>query len=78
MKKKSEESGKPDLNILFVYNMPFRAIAKMTNGMVDMEMVRGILKVVNGHFFRGLGIIIKGFFKNRSANRRYKKELAKQ
>ena len=29
-KKKSEEAGKPDLNILFIYNMPFRAIAKMT------------------------------------------------
>lgn len=33
MKKKSEEAGKPDLNILFIYNMPFRAIAKMTGGM---------------------------------------------
>ena len=30
MKKKSEDAGKPDLNILFIYNMPFRAIAKMT------------------------------------------------
>ena len=31
MKKKSEDAGKPDLNILFIYNMPFRAIAKMTD-----------------------------------------------
>lgn len=38
MKKKSEDAGKPDLNILFIYNMPFRAIAKMTGGMVSMEM----------------------------------------
>jgi len=30
MKKKSEDAGKPYLNILFIYNMPFRAIAKMT------------------------------------------------
>jgi len=78
MKKKSEEKGQPDLNILFVYNMPFRAIAKMTNGMVNMEMVRGMLKVVNGHFFRGLGTIIGGFFRNSSANKKYRKELAKQ
>ena len=32
MKKKSEAQGKPDLNILFIYNMPFRGIAKMTGG----------------------------------------------
>lgn len=32
MKKKSEDAGKPDLNILFIYNMPFRAIVKMTGG----------------------------------------------
>ncbi|MGL6199428.1 MAG: glycoside hydrolase family 3 C-terminal domain-containing protein [Lachnospiraceae bacterium] len=78
MKRKSEKSGQPDLNILFVYNMPFRAIAKMTNGMVSMEMVGGILKVVNGHFFRGLGTIIGGFFRNSSANKKYQKELTKQ
>ena len=55
MKKKSEDAGKPDLNILFIYNMPFRAIAKMTGGMVSMEMVEGIVTIVNGHLFRGLG-----------------------
>ena len=41
MKKKSEAQGKPDLNILFIYNMPFRGIAKMTGGAVSMEMVYG-------------------------------------
>ena len=46
--KKSEAAGIPDLNTLFQYNMPFRAIAKMTGGMVSMEMVEGLLKVVNG------------------------------
>ena len=54
MKKKSEDAGKPDLNILFIYNMPFRAIAKMTGGMVSMEMVEGIVTMVNGHLFRGI------------------------
>ena len=28
LKKKSEDKGKPDLNILFIYNMPFRGIAR--------------------------------------------------
>ncbi len=76
MKKKSEEKGKPDLNILFVYNMPFRGIAKMTNGMVSMEMVEGMVTVVNGHFFKGMGKIIGGFFRNRKANKAYEAKLA--
>jgi beta-glucosidase len=76
MKIKSEEKGKPDLNILFIYNMPFRALAKMTAGMVSMEMVEGMLTVVNGHFFKGLGKIIGGFFRNRKKNKAYEKKLA--
>ncbi|WP_099467123.1 glycoside hydrolase family 3 C-terminal domain-containing protein [Konateibacter massiliensis] len=76
MKIKSEEKGKPDLNILFIYNMPFRALAKMTAGMISMEMVEGMLVVVNGHFFKGLGKIIGGFFRNRRKNKAYEKKLA--
>ena len=75
-KKKADEAGKPDLNVLFIYNMPFRAIAKMTGGAVDAKMVDGIVKVVNGHFFRGAGSIIGGFFKNRSANKKYERLLS--
>ena len=75
MKKKSEDAGKPDLNILFIYNMPFRAIAKMTGGMVSMEMVEGIVTMVNGHLFRGLGHTISGFFRNRRLNKKYVKEI---
>ena len=75
MKKKSEDAGKPDLNILFIYNMPFRAIAKMTGGMVSMEMVEGIVTMVNGHLFRGLGRTIGGFFRNRKLNKKYEKQI---
>lgn len=75
MKKKSEVKGKPDLNILFIYNMPFRGIAKMTNGAVSMEMVDGMVLAVNGHLFRGLGKIIGGYFRNARANRAYEKRL---
>lgn len=75
MKKKSEAKGKPDLNILFIYNMPFRGIAKMTNGAVSMEMVDGMVLAVNGHFFRGLGKITGGYFRNAGANRAYEKKL---
>ena len=73
--KKSLEAGVPDLNTLFQFNMPFRAIGKMSNGQVSMEMVDAILLLVNGHFFKGLKGIIEGYFKNRKANKIYKEKF---
>lgn len=75
LKVKSEAKGKPDLNILFIYNMPFRGIAKMTGGAVSMEMAEGMVTVVNGHFFKGMKKIIGGFFRNSRANKEYEKKL---
>lgn len=77
MKKKADESGKPDLNILFIYNMPFRAMAKMTGGAVSMDMVDGIVDLVNGHFFGGLGKIISGYFRNSKLNKQYESRIKK-
>lgn len=65
MLARAEKKGKPDLNLLFLYNMPFRALAKMTGGAINMPMVEGILTIVNGHFFRGLGQTIKAFRQKR-------------
>lgn len=76
IKNKSEETGKPNLNILFIYNMPFRALAKMTAGAVSMHMVDGIVEVVNGQFFRGMGKVIGGFFSNARNNKAYVKRLS--
>ena len=75
MKKKADESGKPDLNVLFIYNMPFRAMAKMTGGAVSMDMVDGIVSLVNGHFFSGLGKIISGYFRNSKLNKQYENKI---
>ena len=77
-KNKNEAAGTPDLNLLFQYNIPFRAIAKMTGGMVSMDMVQGMLLVVNGHFFKGMKEIIKGFLVNKRENRRYEKLLGRE
>ena len=71
MKNKAEAKGKPDLNILFIYNMPFRATAKMAGGMVSRKMVEDIVFLVNGHFWRGCGRLIVDFFRNRRANREF-------
>ena len=78
IKKKSEAKGKPDLNILFIYNMPFYALAKMTGGMVRTEIAQGIVSIWNGHFFKGVGRVIKGFFANNKANKEYEKRLLEE
>lgn len=70
MLNKSMAKGKPDLNIMFIYNMPFRGIGKMAGGLCSQHMVEGILKAVNGHFFGGLGQIISGFFKQRKVSKK--------
>lgn len=70
--KKAESKGKPDLNLLFMYNMPFRALAKMTGDMMDQAMVAAILTMVNGHFFKGLGQLWKAF----RAKQNYQKQLS--
>ena len=62
LKNDSEAKGTPDLNILFIYNMPFRALAKMAGGLVDMKMVDDIVFLINGHFWCGLGRLIVDFF----------------
>ena len=59
---RTTRSGKADLNTLFIYNMPFRGMAKMMNGMISMEMVQDLLSMVNGHFFRGCTRFISHFF----------------
>lgn len=70
MLNKSIAKGKPDLNIMFIYNMPFRAIGKMAGGMCSQYMVDGIVRIVNGHFFGGIGQVIKGFFRQRKIMKR--------
>ena len=75
MKRKGEEKGTPNLNVLFIGSMPFRGLAKMSGGLVTMEMAHSILEACNGHFFRGMGKTIRGFFANRKAVKERSKEL---
>lgn len=72
---KSQAKGKPNLNIMFIYNMPFRAMSKFSNGMVSRKMVDDFLFIFNGHFFRGMGRLIADFFRNLSATSKFKKNI---
>lgn len=63
LKNFSEWRGKPSLNILFNYNMPIRGYAKMTGGIVTMDMARALTELANGHRIRGTKNFIKACFK---------------
>jgi beta-glucosidase len=54
MLKTKMKKGTADLNFLFVHNMPLRAIAKMTNGMVSMGMIDGLVMELKGFWVIGL------------------------
>lgn len=73
---KAETAGEPDLNVLFLINMPFRAIAKMTNGAVSMAMAEAIVEVVNGRHVRGLGRLVGATVANLITNRSTRSQLA--
>ena len=62
-----EAKGNPDLNITFIYNMTFRGMVKMLNGVVTMEMAKQLLVIINGQFFKGLVGFIEAFLKKREA-----------
>lgn len=76
-KERSEKNGTLNLNIHFIYNIPLRAIAKMTEGAVSMEMVEGMVTVINGHFLTGMKKIIGGYFRNQRENKEYEEKLRK-
>lgn len=58
---KSIKAGKPNLNLSFNYNMPFRAMCKMSGGIISEFMVNGLVKEFNGFWIIGLCQFIIGF-----------------
>ena len=71
----SYKRGKPDLNLLFQYNMPLRALAKMTNGAISMGMVDGIVMELQGFWILGLVRVIYEAIKNVVLNAQMEKRL---
>ena len=71
----SYKKGKPDLNILFQYNMPLRALAKMTGGAISMGMVDGLVMELQGFWIIGLVRIIYEAVKNQVLNAQMERRL---
>ena len=72
---RSLKKGKPDLNLLFIYNMPLRALAKMTGGIVSMGMVDGMIMELKGFWIFGLLRILFEFIKNLLRSRIMEKKI---
>jgi beta-glucosidase len=73
--KMKMKKGTADLNFLFVHNMPLRAIAKMTNGMVSMGMIDGLVMELKGFWIIGLCRMGYEFVRNLILNGRQKRRL---
>ena len=74
-KRIAKKNHDPAATELFVLNLPIRAMAQMTGGKISREMTKDIVFWANGHFWRGLGRLIRGWFRARKADRAFRKIL---
>ncbi len=76
--RSGEKRGKPDLNILFQYNMPLRGLAQMTGGIIGEETVDGLVLEAKGFWVVGILRALVGLVQNYVANSRYQAKLDEQ
>ena len=56
VERKALRAGSPNINVEFVYNMPLRAIGRMTGGITDSGLVRAIVREAKGWGLGGLAL----------------------
>ena len=76
--RSGEKRGKPNLNILFQYNMPLRGLAQMTGGIIGEETVDGLVLEAKGFWVIGILRALVGLVQNAVANSRYQAKLDEQ
>lgn len=74
---KQRSKGNLDLNLLFLKNMPLRAMAKMSGGLVTFPMVEAITDICRGRAVVGAVRTAKEFFRGRRLASSIAKELKK-
>ena len=77
MKKMEQSSQKatPDMMMVFIYNMPLRAFAKSSGGLVSAKMVEDFRFLANGHSIRGLLRFARDFLKNKRMAKKFEEKL---
>ena len=71
----SAKSGEPDLTLLTIFNLPLRALPKLSGGIVTAKMAEDLCYAFNGHTFRGIGRFAVDFFRGKKEERAFKKRL---
>ena len=75
MARRKARRGEPDPVSLFIRNMPFRGLVKLSNGLADTELALGVLDMANGCGFRGFFRALRAFFAARREQKRRKRRL---
>lgn len=77
MKKVLEASRKPtpDMMMVFIYNMPLRAFAKNSGGLVSKRMVEDFRLLANGHTLRGIFRFGRNFLRSKRNAKKFEKKL---
>ena len=75
MARRKARLGEPDPVSLFIRNMPFRGLVKLSNGLADTKFALGALDMANGHGFRGFFRALSAFVSARLEHRRRRKRL---
>lgn len=76
LKKSGEKKGAPNLNVLFIYNMPLRAIPKNGGGILSMGLVDALVMEIKGFWLIGLIRAIFELIKSAILNSQLAKKLA--
>ncbi|MBQ7801937.1 MAG: glycoside hydrolase family 3 C-terminal domain-containing protein [Oscillospiraceae bacterium] len=77
LKKLMEDAQKttPDMMMVFIYNMPLRALAKNSGGLVTEKMVEDFVYLSNGHSIRGLFRFARDFLKGKRQAKAFEKRM---
>ncbi len=77
----SMKAQKDDPNYLMIYEVmktsPMRALAFSSQGMFNMKMVDGVVTIMNGKFFKGVGMVLKNIGGDEEDKAKKKAEKAK-
>ncbi|MDJ1122776.1 glycoside hydrolase family 3 C-terminal domain-containing protein [Olsenella sp. YH-ols2217] len=73
--KSSTKKGRPNLNALFIYNMPLHVLVKGAGGWVDQRMVDALVLELRGFWVIGLVLCLVRFVQNVLANNAMARKL---
>jgi len=73
--EKARAKGDPAPTALYIYNLPIRGLAQMTQGYITRQMAEDVLLWVNGHGFQGFFRFGRDFRRGRKAAKAFKQSL---